>query len=933
ETSQRDCLHFGRFFFPGERVAYKCLEGFVLVGVEERLVNGTVPGVMMSLCVTSTWHVVHLGHKFTVLSVGVTISPGSPQEFTIFVIELLTDNKALYKPCATFQGVFQTHKAMFQCNGGVGHTGQFVYIRDDRDEHEYFGLCEVEVFAFRERIPCGEPEVPVEGEVERVNDRTARFSCRPGYTLEGDGQLTCSSKGRWQGQPPRCKETQCPAPTHISHGSQDVANFRGVYGHGTVVTYTCNPGYLLEGSATATCDHTAHWTSPPPVCRAVWCGTPPIFPHSSYTLLNTSTGIAVYTCHPGHLLHPDSSETVTTCNDAGTWQPINITCVSASPGTSGGGGGGGVGVVGVGEVASRGEGRALSFDLSSPPASSTTPDEPPEGPRGLVAALALVAGLLTAAMLVVGGLLARRPLLATLRPLLHSTTTTPSKTPAATSTTSTSSVVVAGGRSNPLHHHHHTAYTHTSPHIHHTHHNHPEYTHTHAHAPHLTQYTDSYIHNSPDAQSTCTLDPPYERVGTRSEHSYETLRKKSSCFSDQNSEEGYETVREGGVREAGYETVREGGVREAGYETVREGGVREAGYETVREGGVRVKEGREPGYETVRSAEGIDEVDAEEGYETVREKEDKNHDGEEREGEEEREAGYETVKEVEGKDVGYETVKDVNGKEGGYETVGGDKEEEEKEAGYETVKDGGEGRDRERVKPCPPPPRVPPPRSLTPLNNNNNRPCSPVPSVHLPLSPSPSNPLPLSLQQVDSFTPPTSSLPRSLTPSNFRTPSPNCPSPLPHTPSPLPNAPSPHPGSPTPDDSVPDILQHLSSPVDAIPPEILALYARVDKSKKRRKDPANQSAPNNNNNNNNTNSDNNTSNSNNSDNNTSSSSSNKNTNSSSSCNNDNNTSNNSNSNSKRDATHKLVQKFSRMNHDEGSVRPLPPLPASHPPST
>lgn len=56
-----------------------------------------------------------------------------------------------------------------------------------------------------ERIPCGEPEVPVEGEVERVNDRTARFKCRPGYTLEGDDQLTCSSKGTWEGQAPRCK--------------------------------------------------------------------------------------------------------------------------------------------------------------------------------------------------------------------------------------------------------------------------------------------------------------------------------------------------------------------------------------------------------------------------------------------------------------------------------------------------------------------------------------------------------------------------------------------------------------------------------------------------------------------------------------------------------------------------------------------------------
>lgn len=33
----------GRFYFPGERVAYKCLEGFVLFGADERTChkNGT----------------------------------------------------------------------------------------------------------------------------------------------------------------------------------------------------------------------------------------------------------------------------------------------------------------------------------------------------------------------------------------------------------------------------------------------------------------------------------------------------------------------------------------------------------------------------------------------------------------------------------------------------------------------------------------------------------------------------------------------------------------------------------------------------------------------------------------------------------------------------------------------------------------------------
>ena len=42
--------------------------------------------------------------------------------------------------------VFQDQKALFNCNENEGHHGQFVYLRDDREDKEYFGLCEVEVF-------------------------------------------------------------------------------------------------------------------------------------------------------------------------------------------------------------------------------------------------------------------------------------------------------------------------------------------------------------------------------------------------------------------------------------------------------------------------------------------------------------------------------------------------------------------------------------------------------------------------------------------------------------------------------------------------------------------------------------------------------------------------------------------------------------------
>ena len=120
------------------------------------------------------------------------MSPGSYQHFTIFVVELLEGNKAMYKPCAKFEGRFQVQKsqvfrssvdtnpfqlqdqkALFDCNENEGHSGQFVYLRDDREDKEYFGLCEVEVFVHK-----GESQRP---EVGSLGGRPS-FCCCPATT-------------------------------------------------------------------------------------------------------------------------------------------------------------------------------------------------------------------------------------------------------------------------------------------------------------------------------------------------------------------------------------------------------------------------------------------------------------------------------------------------------------------------------------------------------------------------------------------------------------------------------------------------------------------------------------------------------------------------------------------------------------------------------
>ena len=134
----------------------------------------------------------------------VTMSPGAYQKFAIFVVEILDGNTAEYKPCAQFEGRFHEQLVRFECNEGRGQLGQFVYIRDDRVDREYFGLCEVQVFEKAEIPDCGQPEVPVYSQVTPLGAGAVEYTCTQGYTRLGPATRNCTELG-WAGPVPQCK--------------------------------------------------------------------------------------------------------------------------------------------------------------------------------------------------------------------------------------------------------------------------------------------------------------------------------------------------------------------------------------------------------------------------------------------------------------------------------------------------------------------------------------------------------------------------------------------------------------------------------------------------------------------------------------------------------------------------------------------------------
>lgn len=241
-----------------------------------------------------------------------------------------------------------------------------------------------------------------------------------------------------------------------------------------------------------------------------------------------------------------------------------------------------------------GEGRALSFDLTQ------IPEGKAQGTQGLVVALAVVAGLLTAAMLVVGTLLARRHLSSTSGSLRSLVKASHSKESAINggivgpqhssfSPTGSSATLGPGDTEDPptMDNLRSSLYQQNLLNL-------PLQPHS-----QMTSITESELDDDPNyAHIVGGHEPPYERVRNRSEHSYETLRKKSIA-SDLESDAESTREEEQDKDSDGYESVSKG--REPSYEAV-EG--RDHDYETLKN--------KDPGYEVVQNAQ-------DHGYETVSE--------------------------------------------------------------------------------------------------------------------------------------------------------------------------------------------------------------------------------------------------------------------------------------------------------------------------
>ena len=116
------------------------------------------------------------------------------------------------------------------------------------------------------------------------------FSCDPGYRLQGEVQTTCTGIGQWNSTSPTCEPVTCNRPT-IMNGQIDIqrdVNGDGIMGYEDVINFECNEGFDLNGIGQVICQNNGEWSNTVPSCEMITCLPPTIENAVFYPATDTS---------------------------------------------------------------------------------------------------------------------------------------------------------------------------------------------------------------------------------------------------------------------------------------------------------------------------------------------------------------------------------------------------------------------------------------------------------------------------------------------------------------------------------------------------------------------------------------------------------------------------------------------------------------------
>ncbi|NWI49898.1 C4BPA protein, partial [Calyptomena viridis] len=153
---------------------------------------------------------------------------------------------------------------------------------------------------------------------EHTYQDTVTFECNAGYRMNGTSVVTCEANSTWTPPLPRCDEILCGPPPHFPFAALPTA-VGDSSAFGTQLSYQCNPGYEAAPgkSSVLICQSNDTWSAADPdFCVRQQC-SPPKIENGNVSGNDTAFPfgtVVKFTCKPGYELKKSSAKCVASGN-------------------------------------------------------------------------------------------------------------------------------------------------------------------------------------------------------------------------------------------------------------------------------------------------------------------------------------------------------------------------------------------------------------------------------------------------------------------------------------------------------------------------------------------------------------------------------------------------------------------------------------------
>ena len=200
--------------------------------------------------------------------------------------------------------------AIYSCNSGYTLTGTTDRQCQSNGQWD-IPTCDL--------VDCGNPGVPDNGQAHGdiyTYTSIVTFSCNKGYNLSNDSGIECLSNGQWNASIPICilfATVNCSNP-----GVPDNGQAHGeIYNYTSIVTFSCDIGYILSDNYGIECQSNGQWNASNPTCDTVDCGNPGVPDNGqAHGDIYTYNSVINYTCNEGYLINGSHS---IVCLPYGNW--------------------------------------------------------------------------------------------------------------------------------------------------------------------------------------------------------------------------------------------------------------------------------------------------------------------------------------------------------------------------------------------------------------------------------------------------------------------------------------------------------------------------------------------------------------------------------------------------------------------------------------